>query len=579
MILRRSILPPPSIIVFAAIGGVVALVALAIALVRFLRRRNQKARQRRRSLRHSARFENVVPSHVPVDALPPHMQFGYPENSLFPQAPRDQDGGRGGGAAMLPQSSTQSSSQLQRPSTQLSQYQLPPMGFSYDNYRSGVPPVHIPAPPGSRNNNNYHPNPNPASAPSSRHKPTYPTTAPAAPIPRANTPNPLPPLTHTLSMSGSRSRSRSSTPTPPSRAKPAFSARGNNFTLAVIPATPLMLDARTPGEGGDASSSGSDYSQLSDPGDPRVALPSVRVASPPARVVSPPVWVRSAAARNASPATRPLPPAISLPTSSLTSGRTRFPSLHAHFTPRTEDAPPLGAHALVPAPAPLPALPPHRGATDRGGHPPLRSPTSTGTATHEHDTRGRNANSHGEHAGLSDPQRAYFPPHLTLSPLALLERDFQRRTNDGSPPQRGDGPHGPSAGAPGAEGAAARAGESTSATEDTTDTSTSHGEATNVAFVASSGASRTWAQRCAEDGRFRNKFEALVASEVSEGSVDGRRGTGGGGEFVCCLFLVCVFVLFWGVGLGDVWCVFCWLFVRWGGLRMLPRGDLLYSLV
>lgn len=436
MILRRSVLPPPSIIVFAAIGGVVALLALAIALVRFLRRRHQKACQRRRSLRHSVRFENVVPSHVPVDALPPHMQFGYPENSLFPQAPRDQDGGRGGGAAMLPQSSTQSSSQLQRPSTQLSRYQLPPMGFSYDNYRSGVPPVHIPAPPGLRNNN-HHTDPNPASTPSSRHKHTYPTTASAAPIPRTSTPNPHPPLTHTLSKSGSGSRS--GTPTPLSRAKPAFSARGNNFTLAVIPATPLMLDTRTPGEGGDASSSGSEYSQLSDPGDPQVAVPSVRVAFPPARVVSPPVWVRPAAARSASPATRPLPPAISLPSSSLTSGRTRFPSLHAHFTPRTEDVPPLGAHAPAPAPAPLPALPPHRGETDRGGNPPLRVSTSTGTVTRENDPRSRNTNSHGEPDGLSDPQRAYFPPHLTLSPLSLLGRDFQRRTNDDNPPQRATG--------------------------------------------------------------------------------------------------------------------------------------------
>lgn len=175
--------------------------------------------------------------------------------------------------------------------------------------------------------------------------------------------------------------------------------------------------------------------------------------------------------------------------------------------------------------------------------------------THENDTRGRNANSHGLPDGLSDPQRAYFPPNLTLSPLTLLERDFQRRTNDSIPPLQGDTRHGQSTGTPGSEGAAAHAGESTSTTEDTTDTSTSHGEATNVAFVASSGASRTWAQRCAEDGRFRNKFEALVASEVSEGSVEGGRGRGGGGEFVCFLFLFAfVFVLGGGTG-GRVVCV------------------------
>lgn len=111
--------------------------------------------------------------------------------------------------------------------------------------------------------------------------------------------------------------------------------------------------------------------------------------------------------------------------------------------------------------------------------------------------------------GLTDLQKAQFPPKLVLQPLPQTKYQLDEHPYSGGP-------------APGKT--ASEATDIGMAATDISTTSTSHGEPTNRAF-AKSWKHKTWARRFKDREQFPNQFEALVASEVSEGS-DGGFGVG-----------------------------------------------------
>ncbi|MCJ1245800.1 hypothetical protein MMC30_003004 [Trapelia coarctata] len=532
MILRRSTPPLPTIIAFAVISSVIGILSVAVGMCYFSRRKQKawRGERLRERLREDAREESTAPRSVHVDSsettrednsiknasvdstpshinslpyhirsLPPHMSLGHPAGWIGERVPRVQDGYQGS-QTPLGQKSMESSRLEGAP--RQGQLRTPtPMGFRYEEYRSGTPPVHLkPNTTSTANSTATSSRKTTSNAPLAQPRPIL--VPPTANIPRTTTPKPLPALIPTTPSRSNTDMnpSRSGTPTP----FPRGTNRNNPFTLAVIPASPLVFDTRpSPVE---ESSSGSEYSQPSDPGpsapgpsafaerqmaarlkalEPRGPEPSVLFGSPNPRVASPPTRFGSPQARIASPPARTLPSAISVPAQA----RTKVHSLHAHFTPVKEDAPPL------PLP-PLPAL----GAADAGGprhlgvHPALRPSSSEYSLNPGKGTALE---------GLTDPQKAFFPPNLNLSPLGMLEAKLVHGQNMQNTQHHQLQHEGLGIGA-----------EGISNTDEST-TSTSHGEATNVAF-ANTLANKTWAQRCAEDGRFRNKFEALVASEVSD---------------------------------------------------------------
>jgi len=613
MILRRSSTPPPtSIIVFAAIGFVAGLLALGVGMCLFSRRKwevwrgerllegarevNSNPRNTRVDSREVAREESFGTRNIRVDSnpphinplkhhisslLPPHMNLGYPAGWIGGQPPKSQDGGQ------TPQrQESMESSQLERAETQGSLGLLrhpTPMGFRYEGYRSRTPPVHLKlsttSATTSQTISTRNGNPNPIPHP------------PAAHIPRTTTPKPLPP-------------SRSTTPNPPPPRSNASTpipvhilrrtTRNNSFHLPVIPASARVLDTRPPrppATSGDASSSGSEYSQpsnppTSDPGtsviveramakrlkalaprpepdvlfgspppaqygspNPCVGSPPARVGSPYGRVASPPTPFGSPQARVASPpvhAPRPLP----LTLSTASGGKHRLHSLHAYFTPVKADAPPL--------PLPLPPLPTHSSPSGEyflGLQPSLRPSSSHYTLNKGRGGLGEREETEEGEGELTESQKAYFPPELNMnmSPLGVLEAklqqgqhqnlQFQPGTHQQNTPyqqtlpnqqnptiQRNTYYHQQIQN----EGGGSNGSFLGGTTDDST-TSTSHGEATNVAF-ANSLANKTWAQRCAEDGKFKNKFEALLASDVGDegGAAGGKRPLAGA-----------ILVLFW----------------------------------